>query len=87
MFPATTAAAALASFGDRFGDAEFLATTFEDTVLLTVPGSAMPELCVLAGDEAGVVALENLLIPDIEDFCCDCGVVIVCGFGILCAGC
>lgn len=71
MFPDTTAAAALANFGDRLGDAEFRAITFEDTVLPTVPGKAMPELCVLAGDDAGVVALENLLIPDIEDFCCD----------------
>ena len=68
MFPATTAAAALASFGDLFGDDEFLAITFEDTVLLTVPGKAMPVFCVLAGEEAGVVALENRLIPDTEDF-------------------
>ena len=68
MFPATTAAAALANLGDRLGDAEFLAATFEDTVLLTVPGKAIPEPCALAGDEAGVVALENLLIPDTEDF-------------------
>ena len=69
MFPATTAAAALASFGDLFGDDEFLAITFEETVLLTVPGKAMPVFCVLAGEEAGVVALENRLIPDIDDLC------------------
>ena len=69
MFPATTAAAALANLGDLFGDAEFLATMFVDVFLFTAPGKAGLEVCGFAGDEAGVVALENRLIPEIDDLC------------------
>jgi hypothetical protein len=82
VFPATTAAAALANLGDLFGDAEFLATMYVDVFLFTAPGKAGLEICGFAGDEAGVVALENRLIPEIEDLCWFCCPGTVGGFGL-----
>ena len=70
MFPATTAAAALANFGDLLGDAELLATMFADGFLLVAPINVGFEFCCFAGDDEGVDAREKRFIPEIEDLCC-----------------
>ena len=58
---------------------------FVDVFLFTAPGKAGLEICGFAGDEAGVVALENRLIPEIAGLCWDCCPGTVGGFGLLMA--
>lgn len=84
VFPATTAAAALASFGDLLGEEEaaavelLLAMTFVVEALPITPTATegveeMFVCCFCETDDIGVGALEKRLIPVvelIEDLCC-----------------